>query len=67
MVICDFMELLAIARKSFIKIQNIVRTAYGDKAWKRIQMWAMSKGEGGETGSVSGRPETPQHEDFHRG
>ncbi len=37
-LIRDFMELLATARKSFIKIQEIVKKVYGDKALKRMQI-----------------------------
>jgi hypothetical protein len=34
----DFLELLATARKSLNKIQEIVNKVYGDKALKRMQI-----------------------------
>jgi hypothetical protein len=53
--------MLTVAGKSFKKIQETVKSLYGDNALKRTQIYdIIKKGEGGET---EDRPEGFQHEE----
>jgi hypothetical protein len=62
--ICNFVDALTVARKSFKEIKKTVKKVYGDKALKRIQIYDIVKNV--KEGKTGDRPEGFQHQEANQ-